>query len=74
MSESNDFEDVMGQFFDEFTGGSSQARKPGDGETVCPTCTGQGRIRRERKLFILGTLVNVRQCSNCKGTGVAAES
>ncbi len=42
--------------------------KAGSGQSVCPTCQGQGEIRQvSRSMF--GQFVNISTCSNCGGSG-----
>jgi len=47
--------------------------EPGTKPARCPTCSGQGQVRRvSRSLF--GQFVNVQTCPNCGGTGQVIES
>jgi molecular chaperone DnaJ len=47
--------------------------EPGTKPARCPTCGGQGQVRRvSRTLF--GQFVNVQPCPNCGGTGEIVES
>ncbi len=46
--------------------GGSAARK------VCASCSGRGEVRRVRQT-VLGQIVNVQPCSNCRGEGQVIE-
>jgi len=46
--------------------------KPGSSKKTCPVCGGAGEIRQSSQ-SIFGQMVNIRECSNCKGTGQVIE-
>jgi molecular chaperone DnaJ len=47
--------------------------EPGTKPARCPTCAGQGQVRRVSKT-LFGQFVNVQSCPNCGGTGQVIES
>jgi molecular chaperone DnaJ len=47
--------------------------EPGTRPARCPTCAGQGQVRRVSKT-LFGQFVNVQSCPNCGGTGQVIES
>lgn len=42
--------------------------EPGTDPQVCPTCGGAGEVRQARQT-LLGQIVNITTCPNCRGTG-----
>jgi len=46
----------------------SGSKKGSSGKTTCPTCHGQGKVKRVQQ-SMFGQVVNVVTCTNCNGTG-----
>ncbi len=51
-------------------GGSGAAK--GGGQITCPQCSGSGEIRQVQR-SMLGQVVHVHECRNCRGTGRVVE-
>ncbi len=47
---------------------SGSGAAPGSSKSTCPTCGGQGQVRRVSKT-LFGQFVNVQPCPNCGGAG-----
>ena len=45
----------------------------GSSKQTCPVCNGAGEIRQSSQ-SIFGQMVNIRECSNCNGTGEVIEN
>lgn len=46
---------------------------PGTSPRRCPDCNGTGQVRQMRQTF-LGSMVNITECSRCRGTGEIVET
>lgn len=51
---------------------SGSGAEPGSAQKNCPTCDGQGQVRRVQQT-ILGAMQTVTTCHECHGTGSVAE-
>jgi molecular chaperone DnaJ len=47
--------------------------EPGTSPHRCPECNGTGQVRQVRQTF-LGSMVNIGECSRCRGTGEVVDT